>query len=381
MKKLLAILVALLVMPMAFAAGNVHPGAAGTVPQTALISGSGSPPTIEYTWVLPDEDSLTSGTQLYPEESAERNDIYACVVVSDPQGRDDVQNVYVDVYHPAGTGDIIPCVEDDTGSNNPPQDGLCDESGQGQPWEKDGELFKYQVHAVKLDPVSDQSDIEACKLDALEAGLITQQDFDDINYYVFQQPEWYMYKVYLPMLYHQPAGTYETRSWATDTASAVSQDFLSSFDWVSTVALEIDFMGGVSYGTIQPSVYKVVQGDYDMGDSAQPSVKNEGNERLAISVSSTDLVGIAHGKIITDFDLKWDPEEEGATQPGYGTRYYNTGDVEELECTGYDETPLELCQTEKIDFSVHAAVGLPADTYTGIMTISTEAFVPGNCTI
>jgi len=329
------------------------------ISQLASISGTGAPPTVEYGWILPDEDDMTSGTQTNPSLGAERNDIHACVVVSDPQGRDDIQNVYVDVFHPAGTGGILPCVVEDGD--------VCDESGQGQPWEKTGDLFKYQVHAVRLDPNRDRREIEACKADALAAGLISQDDFDEINYQIFSQPNWYMYRVYLPMLYHQPAGIYTALAWATDTSSAVSNENETMyFEWISTVSLGLDF-ASLDYGQLQPSVYKVIQGDYMMyyGDGT-PTLKNEGNERVYLSVRSENLTGIIHGKEIDDFDVKWDPEEIGY---GYGQRYFKGGDFVFLD------DPLELCQTEKIDFSVHADIGLPEDTYTGIMTLTAGRLV------
>lgn len=364
MKKLIALLVALLVLPMAFAQTYVTPGSPGTVVQQAQISGAGNPPTVRYAWVLPDESALSPETQLYPELSAERSDdIYACVVVSDPQGRGDIQNVYVDVYHPTGTEGILPCVKADGNK--------CDYNNSiGKPYDNttaDG-LFKYQVHAAKLDVVTQRTDIEGCKTLAKNAGLITQAQYDEINYKIFSQPEWYMYKVYLPMLYHQPAGIYTIKAWATDTASGVSTPLTNTFEWVSTVALEIDFAAGLNYGIIQPSVYKVIQGNYDMGVSTfdgAPTVKNEGNERVQIGVSTTTLKGLTHQKEITDFDVKWDPEEKGF---GYGQIYFTAGTPQTLV------DPLELCQTEKIDFSVHAAVGLPADIYTGVMTITAAPF-------
>ncbi len=326
-----------------------------TFPESATIGGGSAPPVIQYIWVLPDEDIYTSETQLYPDLSEERNDIYSCVVASDPQGRDDIQNVYVDVYHPQNTEEIIPCVTED-GS-------VCDQSGYGQPWDHTPQngLFKYQVHAQKLDPLYDREEIEQCKLLALNAGLITQDDFNAIDYWIFDQPEWYMYRVNLPMLYHQPAGDYEARSWATDTSSSVSDPLSRYFTWISTVAIEIDFYDGIDYGTLQPSVYKIIQGNYAMQDGDnQPTIKNEGNEPVSLRIESTNLTGEQFQKVIDDFNVKWDPEERGS---GYGQTYFGSGQEVELA------DPLELCQTEKIDFSVHADVGLPADAYSGTLTI------------
>ncbi len=330
----------------------------GDVDQTATIdSGSGDPPVIYYGWVLPDEDSYESGTNLYPALSDQRNDIYACVVAGDPQGRDDINNIYVDVFHPDGTGDLLPCV--------PSANNKCDYTGD--PFDRET-LFKYQVHATRLDPSDpvDMAVIEDCKTDALSAGLITQSDYNLINYNIFSQPEWYMYLVYLPMLYHQPSGWYPIEAWGTDTSSGVSDVLVNQFEWISTVAMEIDFFDGLNYGVLQPGVYKVIQGDYDMVDGdGQPTVKNEGNERIQIAVQSTVLTGDAHGKDIDDFDVKWDPMEIGG---GHGHDYFGP----DYQLTLID--PMELCQTEKIDFSAHADQGLPSDVYHGTLEIWTSAY-------
>ncbi|MDP3917091.1 MAG: hypothetical protein Q8Q42_02270 [Nanoarchaeota archaeon] len=366
MKKALVLLVSLLLvmMPMVFAEESCSDDNIicdqGEVDQSATIgAGTGSPPSIEYVWVLPDENLNDQGTQLFPTLSSERNDIYACVVVGDPQGRDDISQVFVDVYHPEGTQDLLPCVPD---ANN-----KCDFTGDAFDRNPEGGLFKYQVHADRLNPTipADMQFIEDCKLDALAAGLITQADVDLINYNIFSQPEWYMYTVNLPMLYHQPSGLYEVKAWATDHASAFSDMVSSFFDWVSTVALEIDFQDGLDYGALQPSVYRVIQGDYNMisGDG-KPTVKNEGNERVEISVQSSTLLGDTFNKEINDFDVKWDPYETGF---GHGQVFFDNDEQVILE------DPLELCQTEKIDFSAHADLGLPADNYHGILQISTSA--------
>jgi len=397
MKKItiLALVVALFVLPVAFAlcTGSACVTSTGSVSQTAILGGSTGvgAPEIKFVWVLPDEDLTTDETQLYPALSAERNDIYACIVVSDPQGRDDIMNVYADVYHPTGTADILPCVLAD---NDPDKDGLyeskvCDETqnnlalnnaGAGYggktdgSYEKTGDLFKYQVHAVKMDPVSDRVAIENCKNAAVTAGLITQNDahlspgtvYQGIDYWIFDQPEWYMYKVYLPMLYHQPAGWYTVKAWATDKLGHPSAQLSTTFEWVSTVAMEIDFFGGLNYGTLSPSVYKVIQGDWIMSTAdGKPTVKNEGNEPIHITVGSNALIGTAFKKSIDDFDVKWNPEEIVST-PNYGYQTYTAGQTVSLE------DPLELCQTEKIDFSAHADAGLPEDTYIGslILTVS-----------
>lgn len=334
----------------------------GSFEQEADISsgGAGSPPVIEYLWILPDENVYDAGTQLYPTLSSERNDIYMCIVVSDEQGREDVAQVFADVYHPDGTQDALPCV--------PSANNKCDYNGSAFDRNPQNGLFKYQLHANKgnlSDPVHIQF-IENCVSDAVDAGLITQADAGLIFYNVFDQPAWNVYAVHAPMLYHQPAGMYEVKAWATDLSSDVSNKLSTFFEWVSTVALEVDFTDGLHYGTLQPTVYKVIQGNYLMseGDGA-PTVKNEGNERIKLSVKSSELAGATFDKKINDFDVKWDPME---ISNGHGHVFFGNDEVVELV------DPLELCQTEKIDFSVHADVGLPADTYSGILELWTSVY-------
>ncbi|MDP3917100.1 MAG: hypothetical protein Q8Q42_02320 [Nanoarchaeota archaeon] len=330
--------------------------------QTAIISSgsNGQPPEVEYLWVLPDENPYDSGTQLFPTLSSERNDIYACVVVGDPQGRDDITRVFLDVYHPENTQELLPCV--------PSANNKCDYDGEEFDRDPNGGLLKYQVqaHEGNFSDALHVQFMENCILDAVNAGLITQQEGDEIYYNLFSQPEWNLYAVHLPMLYHQPAGMYEVEARATDLRSDVSDKLSTSFEWVSTVAMEVDFQDGLDYGTLQPSVYKVIQGDYNMvsGDG-KPTVKNEGNERVKLSIESSSLLGDTFNKEINDFDVKWDPNEVGY---GHGHVFFDSDDAVMLE------EPLELCQTEKIDFSAHADIGLPADIYSGMLQVWTSAY-------
>ena len=100
-------------------------------------------------------------------------------------------------------------------------------------------------------------------------------------------------------------------------------------------------------------------------NDGKPTVKNEGNERIGITIFSANLTGTHFSKKIDDFDVKWDPNEAG----------YGFGQINNIAPNTVVDlpTPLELCQTEKIDFSAKAAVGLPADSYTGTLTLAATA--------
>jgi hypothetical protein len=104
--KLLAValfLTMLVSIGMAAGATYVTPGNPSVLTGNATVGeGTGATPEVKYSWVLPD-DSPATGTQLEIVPSGERNDIYACIVVSDADSRDSIQDVFMDLYHPDGS--------------------------------------------------------------------------------------------------------------------------------------------------------------------------------------------------------------------------------------------------------------------------------------
>ena len=334
-------LVLTLALPMATLAAII-PGE--TVPTTATITGSGSPPIIKAQWELPDDYPDVPGTQVDIVPSGTRM-MYAYVVVMDPNGRNDIAQVFCDVYHPDGT-------------------------------------LKFQVHGVKLEPTDpvDVAEMEAAKADAVlaETGTwttnvpemlldptlppvpgepITQDVADWLDEEIFNTETAYMYKVEIPMEYHQICGVYTVESWATDKSGEQSFRLVSWYEWVETKVLELDFTA-IDYGEIVPCVEKVVPGDYVLDPAGpappvKPSVKNEGNLPLYIGVHSTAMVGDTTGKTIEDFDAKF--RDEKLTYKACVDTWFTN--------------PLPLCNTEKINFSIHAPEGTASDTYRGELTM------------
>lgn len=337
----LALVVALL-MPMT-ALATVVPGE--TVPTEAVITGTGSPPIVKAQWELPDDDPTIAGTQVDIVPSGDK-EVTVYIVVTDPNGRADIAQVFADVYHPDGS-------------------------------------FKFQVSAVKLDPanpdeVTAMEDAKAAAV-AAETGTwttnvpemlldptllpttiepITQEVADWIDEEIFNTETAYMYKATFPMSYHQPAGVYTVQTWATDKAGTQSFHIVSWFLWVPTKVLELDFTA-LNFGEIVPCVEKIIAGDYEMvypagpAPPVMPTVKNEGNLPLTIGVHSTAMLGVTKGKTIENFDAKF-KDEKIAYTASTDTWFTN---------------PLGLCETEKICFSVHAPEGTPEDTYLGELTM------------
>jgi len=244
-------------------------------------------------------------------------------VVNDTNGRDDVQDVWVDLFHPYNE------------------------------FTNESETLKYQVHARELNDVGDLSEIMDCLDGAYAAGLIDLAERERLEYIILDQPIAYMYKVYLPMLYHQPAGWYLGELHATDitgnTGTEVDSNF---FEWVPTVILATDIGSTLDFGEIQKGVAKYIQGDYNFGTNG-PTVKNQGNVPIELSVENTKMVGQNLGKFIEDFDVQF--RAEHVEYPA--------------ETEVILSKTLRNCHTEKIDFSIHPDNTIPIDDYSGSLIL------------
>lgn len=340
MKKALVVLltlglVAMIVVP---AAANLKldtqvPPNQLTVSTTATItSATGSAPIVKKQWEIVDEDLTTPGVQINIVPSGTKW-LKSYSVIRDPNGRDDIVNVYVDVYHPDGT-------------------------------------FKYQRHAVK---VTDPLEIENALNKGVESGELTAAQKTELLEELGNLEDAYMYVADLDMDYHQIHGKYKVACWATDRASNNGAKLDSYFWWVKTPVLEIDFEDGIDFGEITPCVEKMIAGDYTIDVPPDPtpffpppSVKNEGNCELKLSVKSKRMIGTTNTKIITDFDTKLaDPNGIDEQKILYSAPA--DGSWSALQTFNF---PLRLCHTDKICFSAHAQLGLPSDTYTGELNIS-----------
>ena len=178
---------------------------------------------------------------------------------------------------------------------------------------------------------------------------------------IFEKETAYLYKVEIPFDYCEEAGTYTVRVFATHTSGNPSPFFYAYFHWVPTAIIHTDF-DHLDWGSITTCEWYVIYGDEDMNTPSKPTIKNEGNIRVKIGVSSTAMADTSYHQqhFITDFDVKF-----------HGVRVEYTP---EDDIVWFDESSeqLELCHMRQIDFSVHAPAGIPADTYTGTLTLYVE---------
>ena len=347
MKKLMGIILAVaLVIVLAIPAL-----AADTKDATVDVLGStgGGPPIIKCKWETPDncdpepcaEPHSQPGTQVCPVLCGD-----ACVqfwaVVTDPEDVTNIRDVWMDIYHPTG----------------PPLDGS----------------FKSQLELIKW-PKTNQTELDAI-IAALQAGY--DQDLVTFNVnpnpppgtppgslytldeviHELEQCNADLYEGQFPLSYHQPYGAYECRYYAYDNQNQRSADLCNFLDFMPVTACLFDFTA-VQYGWIEVCHNKWVPGDLTFDDpvnSGNPTVRNCGNTWLQVCLAQDDM---GFGKSGDLWNVEYD-----ARLGADGTHLQYTpfklkadvGDPVDADFACIVD-PLKLCNTQKIDFSIHVEKG------------------------
>ena len=285
-------------------------------------------PVVKYCWILPDEDDQKDCVQIHVNPSDWKMDIYAYLVVIDPEGRDDIFQVFAQVFHPRDV---------------PPWCG--------------SEKFK----AVEDDYIPLTTDEIVDAMDAaLYSGHLEKPEYDDIIHIVFEKPEAYVYKINLPMEYCEPCGVYKVKMWAADSDCFSGDVCYALFEWKCSVIVEYDFTK-LDFGKIEAGVEKVIIGDEDLSTPDYPTLKNEGNTKVHLQVKSQEMVHEEYDQYkITEFDVYW-----------MGNYFVYNTDGQSGDWTPWCELEpsLCLCNTKQIDFSIHPKHNLPPGTYKGHLTL------------
>lgn len=362
-KAIILIMTVVLLASMVIPAMAVLKGTDFDVPTKATVgTGGGSKPIVKVKWELADDGDTGCGvprpadvppkTGVHPDDRHEQDGTQMAInpsdikpmttyiVATDPDGRKDIQGVFIDIFSP------VP---------DPP-------------------IYPKQKHGVLLGGVDDNdpaiisgpmAEAVRTRLGAVNTSYyptrtnpvpITQAEYDEICGPVLGEivkRTAYAYKIDCSMNYHDPAGLYTVKAYAVDKAGNLSDPVVNQFLWVPTKVLEIDFENGIDFSPIQIGTQKSISGDEDLLTPLKPTVKNEGNVELLLSLKQDPMIGLANGKAIYDFDVDF----LGDYRPNF-----KAGDIIDLA------NPLPLCNTKQIDFSVfpNPASGLLlTDTYIG----------------
>jgi hypothetical protein len=314
-KKLIAVILAV-VLVVAIAV----PAFAETT-EVTVTAGGGSPPIVKCKWETPDDGDTGPGTQVLPSGTYQvYKEVHFWAVVTDPEGVETVSNVFVDVYHPAG----------------PPENGS----------------FKYQLELLEVDQAAGITAFE----NAWTGDLITfntGHDYDSVLHQL-QQGLARVYEGTQVLSYHQPAGDYQVKVKAYDLPGNPSVVLTNYFTYVAVTAMELDFTT-VNYGTVQMSINKWIGGDQTFGTANLPTVRNVGNTNLQITIVQDDMgLGDTSGEPNVIYDAR------------LGANGVHAIYAPEQEVTLEDVLP--LCNTQKLDFSIHVKKADPAP-YSGSITL------------
>jgi len=318
-------------------------GTGVTVPE-----GGGQIPVIKAKWeqdysqVLEDGDPahIIPGSQFLPTCNYQAYEpIKYCVVVTDEEDNGNVQQAWVDVYHPVNSWD--------NGS------------------------FKYEV---PLTMVTDKQTSINLVTDAYNAGLIAFNRAYTLTDVLFELNK-STAKVWCgdgELYYEQPAGIYTVKAGALDFNSNPSLPLENTFEYVPTTCFAVD-NDAINYGSVRVGNMKVVAGDtiFSINDSMM-TVRNLGNTYMQVTALQNDM---GFGK---DINGMWNVEFDGRVGHVVDSITYQPFEVATLPGL------LPHSTDDEIDFSIHLKKATRTGNYGGTMTLGSVIVdwcnVPGaNC--
>lgn len=363
----------------------------------AEVTGTGTPPDINYKWENVDMDPA-EGVWAYFDGAGNADDdptnaildfwpwlgddpeplvlgketrlIRYWAAVSDPNGLTNIAGVWVNVFEPL----------DDDGDTLVDEDGLDGEisGATGLPMltgvDDDGDtdidedpvnmILKYQRPLAEVDcsavgdydPTTTPPTITLSEalLAAIQTGQLTLAEAEDIVTKCYKEEK----KIYMwedNVSKDQPAGEYRVEVNANDAQGNAATPKVNNFTVLSIVGLVIDFAAGVDFLEILPDTEQIVSGDEDMGTDDAPTVLNIGNDPMYLWLHWYTMTGqnVVPPKDITRFDATFQ-----------GEKLYFDASVQRGFCE-------HLCSNElkQLDLSVEPPLILPTDVYEGSLDV------------
>ena len=305
----------------------------------ASVSSSGTPPSIDYQWalsvndgsIIPGDDGTTSDmkTQVMPIAGSgitvSEKHFKKYVVVSDPNGIDDIAVVFEQLRDPAGVLIGSEVLATDI-TNDVPQ------------WTE----AINQAYVNNLITLADRDDM-LDRLRSVKAGL----------------------KIYVVdncLTNHDEPGDYQVYFKVVDKGSGFEENSnttnsigLLLVEYLSLKAYETDFTA-INYGPVVVNSRKVIAGDEDWNTADRPTIKNQGNIPVCMQISATDLTG------------KESPQQ---TIPATALSVHLLGyDLDSLS-NELQTLPnaLQPCTPTQIDFDITAPYGTSSNSYIGSVTL------------
>ena len=155
----------------------------------------------------------------------------------------------------------------------------------------------------------------------------------------------------------EPAGHYRTEAWITRESGEESPHALNSFEYRGMTGHTIDF-SGLEFAESAPGEHASVTGDDAMSTPAHPTIFNQGNTPLLLTLDAIPMVGATSGQEIVTFDSDFLGQHIS----------FVAG-----ESVTFATALLPRSAATPIDFGITIPSGLLPGSYTGAMTISSVA--------
>ncbi len=351
------------------------------------VTADGVAPIIKCKWETPDSADTahaTAGTQVAPaagtfnpttgEQTIGCVDVYYWAVVTHPLGMGAISGVYAEVFHPEAQARV-------NITGEPVTDVWCGS-------------FKYQVELVEFTPANNANQIAKFQ-DALDDGLVTLNgtywtadgfdcdddgDIDNDDFICdiidqLNQGEAELYRGIEELCNHQPAGDYSV-DYQAAAGSSLSTIVNNTMTFAEMSSFLIDFTA-VNYGQVAVDIHKWVGGDALLNTPDKPTVWNNGNTYLALSVTQDDA-GFGQRSVggVPTWNVHWDARL-GPERPGGNVNYDPFVDPP-ADIPGI----LVMCTPTKLDYSIlveKAPDG--AKVYSGEMTLTSTKVDFTGCTL
>jgi len=321
----------------------------------------GNPPVIKAKWEEPDDADpghSIPGTQINPPKTYEgTKTVTYWIVATDPiDGKLNVDKALIAVYHPDGT-------------------------------------FKYQFPLTEVDTSTPSARASAAAIvqQAYDDGLVHLNTGYEINEVIDEiiENDAKVYTGSADLDYHQMCGFYTVHAYAIDKETIWSEVFENQFEYVCWAGIDLDF-NKINFGSVVQSTPKWVYGDeiFDVampgpackdGENPEPycrrpTVRNIGNTPVYIEAEFSDM-GFGQfmdGSWKVQFDSSLKHDAEIIFDPFVSTRLPDGGTEPEPYCEK-NYAVLDLCDTEKISFSIHIIEALVKGGHSGYSTIEPVA--------
>lgn len=350
----------------AFASTNNTPTATSSVSTSLSPSdGGGAAPIIKAKWEMnapydslkgTDDDDAPGAQFDAPGVWGEKMDYSVCAVVSDPDGENDIDGVYTDIYYPED-------VAFHPDSNNPDQTGGgtaekpdYGEEGCGEivhDENKLNKLSKTDGYDLFCDTIKNNNNNLPKFYDSYDYNEICDADGD------IMKETAHVYCTDKQLIWEDPAGDYKASVFALDDAGVFSNTLSNTFEYLPLTAFEADF-DSVDYGKVKLKTTKTISGDKTWSTSDKPTVRNTGNTRLYMGVMQDDM-----GFGTTD----------GAPNIKYAARVGNNEDdwtVNYPDKHKWVEDILDLSEIEEMDFKVFIKKFPENTNYSGEMVLDAK---------